>query len=196
MTKERNTLIRDIVALEAKLSPPKQARDTKSSEENIFNALGTLETLVKEACGESFMNDMSYMNHMSYMDDIDDGMDDNFMSYMDEDDDDFDDEDDFDEDIVLAENNSDYPPVAAGAEDEITQEYLDDVLELEKNPASIVTNPSMQDAAPGGHVAMLVRASQRLDKVADYCEKQGNMKLAYHIDRIADSVDTRIKQEA
>jgi len=39
---------------------------------------------------------------------------------------------------------------------------------------------------------LLKQASMRLDKVADYCEKMGNTKLALEIDKIADAVDARI----
>jgi hypothetical protein len=212
--------MREIVALEAQLDPKKPRRQqAKSEEDTILAALGSLESMVKEACGESFMEEeeMSYMDEdmveMSYMDEDEMSyMDEDEMSYMDEvvEDDVMDYEDEMgymdymdgmgiEEDIVLAEGpGTDYPPVPAGAEGEITQDYLDDVLETQENPNSIVTEPSMNDAAPGGEgvTAGLIRASKRLDRVAAYCEQKGSMKLAYKIDQIADAVDARIKKEA
>jgi hypothetical protein len=236
MTKRRNNIRREIASLEAKLNKPsRKARSKKSSEDDILEALGGLEDLVKQACGESFMDDMDYedveisemgymdedMSEMDYMDDdysemgyMDedmsemDYMDDDYseMGYMDEDMDDsemgymdyMDEDMDFEEDVVLAEDGpvSTHPPVQPGAEEDITQDYLDDVLEEEKSPSSIVTEPSIQDAAPGGYVANLKRASARLDRVSEYCEQQGAVKLAYRIDQISDAIDTRIEKEA
>jgi hypothetical protein len=216
MTKRRNNIRREIASLEAKLNKPsRKARSKKSSEDDILEALGGLEDLVKQACGESFMDDMDYedveisemgymdedMSEMDYMDDdysemgyMDEDMDDSEMGYMDYMDEDM----DFEEDVVLAEDGpvSTHPPVQPGAEEDITQDYLDDVLEEEKSPSSIVTEPSIQDAAPGGYVANLKRASARLDRVSEYCEQQGAVKLAYRIDQIADAIDTRIEKEA
>jgi hypothetical protein len=227
MTKRRDNIRSEIASLEAKLArkPRRQARRKKSADDEILTALNGLAVAVKQACGESFMEEgidfeedvapMGYMEEeeapMSWMEDeapmgymeedmedamsyMDDAMD--YMDYMDEDellDDDY-----VDEDIVLAEDGpgTDYPPVPTGAEEEITQDYLDDVLEEEKSPSSIVTDPTIQDAAPGGYVANLKRASARLDRVAAYCEEQGSKKLAFKIDQIADAIDARIKKEA
>jgi len=235
MSKESDAVRREIAALEAELDkrekPTRQAR-SKVSGDNILSALQGLEDLVKNACGESFMDDdvdvemddetmymddeeseMSYMDdeesEMSYMDDDESEsmMDDDLYVEDDEDemfmDDDFDDEDDFDdldddfvdEPVVLEEDLVYASETRPGIEDEINQDSLDDVLEERKDPASIVTDMSMLDAAPTNYVARLKSASARLDKVAAYLEQQGKKKLAFRIDKIADAIDARIKQE-
>jgi hypothetical protein len=207
MTTERNGIRRQIASLEAKLSRKPRRQASESSEYNILQALSGIEAMVKEACGESFMDeDMSMMKYMDEDDDYDVDIDmDDDMDYMDDDmdymgymDDDMDYmgymDDDFEEDILLAEDGTDYPNVPTGAEEEITQDYLDDVLNEFKNPSSIVTDPTIQDVAPGGYVARLMRASSRLDKVAGYCEQQGSKKLAFRIDQIADAIDSKIKE--
>lgn len=176
MSKEREAIRQQIAALEEELNgrePARQAQE-KTAEEEILSALQGLETLVKEACGESFM-DMSYTDDdMSYMDDdMNDGME--------------------VEEIVLATEEA---PVTPGADDDISQDYLDDVLQEEKSPASIVTDTSMLDAAPTGYTARLKSASERLDKVAEYLEQQGREQLALQIDKISDAIDARINKEA
>lgn len=174
MSKEREAIKQEIAALEAELDrrskPARQARE-KTSGDDVLDALKQLEATVKAACGESFMDDV-VLEDESYM-----------QSYMD-------DEIGMEEDAEVFASDSD-----AGAEDEIDQDYLDDVLKEEKDPASIVTDPSMLDAAPTGYVARLKSASARLDRVADYCEKQGRNKLAFEIDQISDAIDARIKKE-
>jgi hypothetical protein len=41
----------------------------------------------------------------------------------------------------------------------------------------------------------LKSASARLDKVAEYLEKNGRRELAFRIDKIADAIDAKVKQE-
>jgi hypothetical protein len=135
---------------------------------------------------------MGYMDEDIMVDESVDYMDEDMMGYM-------------DEDIMVDESMMGYmaegpmtedPHVPAGAEEDITQDYLDDVLETRENPNKIVTEPTIQDAAPGGYVARMMRASKRLDRLAAYCEKEGYMKLAYRLDSYADAIDARIKKEA
>lgn len=194
MSKEREAILADITALEAQLDgkrPARQAR-RKSSGNNILAALGQLEEMVKEACGESFMDDVDTeailealpdeevpgedMDEMGYMDD------ESACGYMD------------DASMMAADEPAAQPAVEDGAEDEIDQDYLDDALETQKNPASVVTDQSMLDAAPTEYVARLKSASARLDRVAAYCEQQGRTKLAFRIDQIADAIDARINE--
>jgi len=187
MSKERDAIRKEIAALEAKLDgkPAPRAR-RKSSGENILAALGQLEAMVKEAYGESFMDDMEMEEDVSVAPAADD---ESVMDWTD------DDEsacgDYMDDDSMMA---ADEAPVEPGAEEDIDQDYLDDALEMEKSPASIVTDQSMLDAAPTGYVARLRSASARLDRVAAYCEQQGQTKLALRIDKIADAIDARIKK--
>jgi hypothetical protein len=224
MSKESDAIRQEIAALEAELDerkkPTRQAQ--KTSGEDILTALHGLEKMVKSACGETYMGDEESMmggpvvmmdddmddeSACGYMDDDESEMymDDESEMYMDDDlvdepvvldeEDDFDDFDDEpidleEEDIVYASETE------PGIEDEITQDYLDDVLEEEKEPDNIVTDESMLDTAPTGYVARLKSASARLDRVADYLEKQGRKELALRIDKISDAIDARIKKEA
>jgi hypothetical protein len=123
---------------------------------------------------------MSYMDMeeapMSYMD-----MEEVPMSYM-----------DMEEDYMYASEED-----PSGAEEEITQDYLSDVVKL-RGEEGLATEPSMEDAARSAgmsSVDYLKRASARLDKVATYLEKHGQVKVAYRLDKMADAIDARIKKE-
>lgn len=208
MSKESDAVRRQIAALEAELNQRQpSAKARKSTKETLLSEIRQLEAKVKNACGESFMDDEPEMymgdeSEMGYMDDDIESEED--VDFMDDDlvdepvvleedideFDDFDDTDDFEEDLVFASEESD------DVEDEISQDYLEEVLEEVRDPDTIVTNPSMLDAAPTNYVARLKSASARLDKVANYLEQKGNKKLALRIDKIADAIDARIKQEA
>jgi hypothetical protein len=200
MSKESDAIRQEIAALEAELDErekPTRQTQKKTSGEDILAALGGLEEMVKTACGETFMDD-DEVSMSGWMEDDDEV---SMGGYMDDDDviDEpvvleeaapVDLEEDEEEDIVYASE------VKPGIEDEITQDYLDDVLEEEKEPDDIVTDETMLETAPTEYVARLMRASSRLDKVADYLEKQGRTELALRIDKISDAIDARIKKEA
>ena len=168
---ERNDIRSQIAALEEELDRREGKTSRKANDSDpLVDAFRKLETAVKVACGESFMDDMAIEEDVEVVpvDDMDE------MSYMDE------------------ESEMDY----MATEDDIDQDYLDDVLEEEKNPASIVDEPSMLETAPTGYTARLKSASERLDKVAGMLEEQGNKKMALRIDTIADAIDARIAEEA
>ena len=81
-----------------------------------------------------------------------------------------------------------------GIEDEITQDYLSEMVNL-VHGEELDTDDSMLDAARNGSeeaVKLLKRASARLDRVATYLEKNGRAKQALRIDMIADAIDARI----
>lgn len=190
MSREKEALARDIAELEDMLKTRKAAKaapKTRVSKSQVVAAIDEVEKMVtamygdESACGGGLAMDES---EMLYMDDDDD-----FEEY---------DDDDFEEDIVFA--SEDEP----GIEDEITQDYLDDVLEEEKNPASIDTDETMLETAPTGYeassakkayVARLKRASARLDKVSTYVEQQGDVEMALRLDKMADAIDARIAKE-
>lgn len=205
MSKESDGIRKEIAALEAELDKrEKPTHQATEPEDEILAALDSLSGLVKSACGESFMEDDDDEAEMSYSDDEAETSysdDEAEMSYSDDlvdepivldDEFDFEDdlEDDLEDDIVYASEYSE------DIEEEINQDYLDEVLEEVRPNDTITTDDSMLDAAPTGYVARLKSASSRLDKVANYLEKQGNPKLAERIDMIADAIDTRIQQEA
>ena len=80
-----------------------------------------------------------------------------------------------------------------GIEDQITQDYLDDVAELRPGAEELSTAPSMLSVAPTEYTARLRKASTRLDTVAEYLEKNGRTELAFRIDKISDAIEARIK---
>lgn len=182
---ERNDIRRQIAALEEELDRREGKASRKANDSDpLVDAFRKLEAAVKAACGESFMDDVDTEEILEALPDEEvpgDDMDE--MSYMDMD-------DDMDDDMAYMEYMSE------DSEDQIDQDYLDDVVKEEKNPADVTTNDSMLDAAPTGYVARLMSASRRLDRVADELEKQGNKKMAFRIDKIADAIDARIAEEA
>lgn len=139
----------------------------------------------------------------SGLDDLDDLNDDDDLEGLDELDelDDLDDDDDLDglddddlddDDILLASEEKD------GVEDEITQDYLDE-MEEETDTDDVSTEDSVLDASPtkmaSSRIDRLRSASRRLDRLADYVEKHGEKRMAEKLDRIANAVDAQIKKE-
>ena len=104
-----------------------------------------------------------------------------------------DDEDDDEEDEKAEEKKaSEVDP--SGIEEEITQDRFTEVERLEHG-TELADGPSVGAVAPtkSEYVARLKNASVRLDKVAEYLEKNGRRALAFRIDKIADAIDARIK---
>ena len=104
-----------------------------------------------------------------------------------------DDDDDKDEATCASEK-------APGIEDEITQDKFSEV-EGERHGEELATFDSMEEAgrqvgrksvASDEYVARMKKASERLDRVAEYLEKNGRRELAFRIDKIADAIDSRI----
>jgi len=75
-----------------------------------------------------------------------------------------------------------------GIEDEITQDSFDEVEE-ELGADDIATEDTTKDVVASEYVGRLSEASSRLDRVASYLEKNGQVKLAFRIDRLADALD-------
>ena len=123
-----------------------------------------------------------------------------------------DDEDDFDDELAVIEPTETEEMVeltmddvtgdemgcakasemSPGIEDEINQDYLDDVAKLRPGAVELSTAPSMLSVAPTEYTARLKKASARLDAVADYLEKNGRTELAFRIDKISDAIEARI----
>ena len=89
---------------------------------------------------------------------------------------------------------------APGIEDEITQDKFSEV-EGEEHGEELATADSMEEVgrqvgrktvASDEYVARMKKASERLDRVAEYLEKHGRRELAFRIDKIADAIDSRI----
>lgn len=111
-------------------------------------------------------------------------------------------EDTFDdglEDEVFATGPKFGSETKPGVEDRISQDYLSEVEKV-AHGEELTTDDSMLAVSPTKHVASeeyvarLRRASERLDKVATYLERQGRVKLAARIDKISDAIDARAKQ--
>ena len=79
-----------------------------------------------------------------------------------------------------------------GIEDEITQDADDEVAE-EVGAEDIATHDSVKEVT-ASRVDRLKEASMRLDRVASYLERKGQVKLAYRIDRLADALDMEISK--
>jgi len=78
-----------------------------------------------------------------------------------------------------------------GVEEEITQKRFTEVEDLEHG-TELETGDSMLDIAPTEYVARLMKASDRLDRVADYLQGTGREALAKRVDMIANAVDERV----
>ena len=104
-------------------------------------------------------------------------------------DDDDDDEVPVNEEPVEVESSESAP----GIEDEITQDKFREVEDT-RHGTELSSGPTMRSVAPTNYTARLMQASVRLDKVAEYLEKNGRNQLAFRIDKIADAIDSHLKQ--
>jgi len=200
----QNSLKREIRAAERRLASLRKkasASRRPTASEVILAEIAQIEE--KLACGEmgapmeapmSYMEMEESMDYMDYMDmDMDMDMDDDII-IEDDLDDDFDDEMSY---MEMEEPMGYMHAADEGVEDEITQDYLSDVVNL-MGKGDLATEPSMEDAARDASmtsVDFLKRASARLDRVSNYLEKNGQVKIAFRLDKMADAVDARIKQE-
>jgi hypothetical protein len=172
MSKEK--LMERIAALEKTIGNAKSA-----SEQNSRKSLvAEIESLEKRLNG-------------CYMDDTAEPTLDDLQTVLGMDDDD--DDDDESVKASLADPN--------GIEEEITQDRFSEV-ESERHGEELASADSMLEvgrevgrkpvASAKEYVARLMQASDRLDKVAEYLEKNGRRSLAFKIDRISDAIDARI----
>lgn len=106
-----------------------------------------------------------------------------------DDDDDADDEVPVNEEPVEVESSESAP----GIEDEITQDKFREVEDT-RHGTELSSGPTMRSVAPTNYTARLMQASTRLDRVAEYLEKHGRNQLAFRIDKIADAIDSHLKQ--
>jgi hypothetical protein len=104
-----------------------------------------------------------------------------------------DDEDDEDDGVVASLKDP------SGIEEEITQDKFSEV-ESERHGEELASAGSMLEVGrevgrktvASDSVARLMKASERLDKVAAYLEKHGRNNLAFKVDKIADAIDAKI----
>ena len=76
----------------------------------------------------------------------------------------------------------------SGIEEEITQDYLDEVAdEVDKDDVG----EEMGDTVDS-KIARYKEASMRLDRVAEYLESNGKLAIARRIDALADAIDAEI----
>lgn len=102
-----------------------------------------------------------------------------------------DDDDDDDSDDVVESSIVD----PDGVEERITQDFLSEMQGI-THGEQLTTAPSMLDVARKAYVARMRAASARLDRVAEYLEKQGKVETAYKVDRLADEIDANAKEVA
>ena len=86
----------------------------------------------------------------------------------------------------------------SGKSDDQVQEILD-VDEKGQDIETVVDKPESEQEAldiekPDTVLARYQEASRRLDRVAEALEAQGNVKMAYRVDKVADTVDREIKK--
>lgn len=106
-----------------------------------------------------------------------------------------DDDDDEDDDDCLSASLKD----PSGIEEQITQDKFTE-MEGETHGEELATFDSILEegrqvgrkTTASEYVARLRKASDRLDRVADYLEKHGRRDLAFRIDKVADAIDARI----
>jgi hypothetical protein len=147
--------------------------------------IGDVELEVGDAAPVEVLDDGVVEEDFMDMDDEFMDMDDEFM--------DMDDGEEFCDGMMASEKEA--SESRPGIEDQITQDYLSEVVDL-RHGEELDTDASMLDTARNGSEEAVVRlksASARLDKVATYLEKNGRTKLALHIDKIADAIDARIE---
>jgi len=174
----RRSLAAEIAALERRIDGMYMDEDLAVVEEDVAGVPVSVDELVVEPV--ALMDDEAMQDEELELDEV--GQDDDVMDEMTLED-------------VEPEAGCMASESKPGVEDEINQDYLDDVLKLRDTPESIVTAPSMLDVArtsSNEYVARVKTATARLDRVADYLEKQGQRKLALRIDTISDALDARI----
>lgn len=185
----RKSLVREIEALSDALGISRKAQMYQDEDE--------VEEVMQEI--DEFLDEEDYEDEVE-LDDLEDEVeldeedfDDEVDEFAQEDDDEI--SQDVEELLQALEEDDDVPVMASemeeGIEDEINQDYLDDVVEL-RDKEDLATDDTMLDTAPTDYKAMMKKASARLDRVATYFEKTGRSKLAYRIDCIADSIDAQL----
>jgi len=97
-------------------------------------------------------------------------------------------DEDFDLELESMYSSEDEP----GVEDEITQDYLDEVEKEEGKDKKVPTEDSVKEAK----VSKFKEASRRLDRVASYFEKSGRKDLALRIDKLSSALDKETKKLA
>jgi hypothetical protein len=155
--------------------PAEEAPKAKKSSEDLVDEVA-LDTDMGEGAIEAAMREAGFGDMLPVEVESDDMMvdvmDDGFGTDMDE--------------VMSAFTASETKP---GIEDEITQDSLDEVAE-EVGADDIATEDATIDVVSSSYVGRLTEASRRLDRVASYLEKTGQVKLAFRVDRLADALDS------
>jgi len=208
MDKEAMSLRAEIAALERELDGGKTSRQASDdSRKTILAEIEELEERLGDEAGCGYMGDEDVAvpeeSSMSWMEDDDetefDGPVASKNRKADEDEDDEDEEDEGGEEVEAS-------LAAPGIEDEITTDKFAEVEKI-RGKTGIPTNPSAADAARESqkrwstaarkaYCVRLMKASDRLDRVAEYLERHGRKDLALRVDKVADAVDARIRKEA
>jgi hypothetical protein len=189
-----------VAALERKLgiqAAARQPRTLIAEIEDVEKRIEAMGYMDDEVVLDEPVEDMSFMDDDDDLDDFDDigeepVVEEDIVDFMDMD-------TDMDEDYCDGSGpmmGSEREAAKPGVENDIDQDYLSEVVDLVSGGDSEVTNKSMLDTARSGseeRVALLKRASVRLDRVATHLEKTGRKKMAFKIDQISDAIDARIK---
>lgn len=185
----KKMLLAEISRLEGLLSGNRRAEEVK--DETACKAKKSSEDLVDDLGIDKDMGDGAPVAGIDDLD-LDFGEEPTFDSF----------DVDFESDPVSDELLGDYDGIGvmdsfvaseteSGIEDEISQDSLSEV-QSEVGADNIPTNESTKDVV--AYDARLAEASARLDRVASYVEKQGDKRLAFRLDRMADMIDQERKK--
>ena len=201
MEKSAAELRAEINRLAAKLDamdgqPAKKEASTKSASRTLLAEIDDLEEQIAGMYAKDEDEDDKTAASKKADDDTDDADADDITADDDADKDDVEedkkaDDDDADDKVDEEITSSEAAP---GIEDEITQDKFGEVEDT-RHGKELSSGPSMRSIAPTNYTARLKQASARLDRVADYLEKQGRKQLALRVDKIADAIDQNIQEE-
>jgi hypothetical protein len=107
--------------------------------------------------------------------------------FMDEDDDELLDEDEFMDDDIIGEDEFMAGEYETDIDDEISQDYLDDV---EEAAGVTLQTTDIRNA----NARKYKGAVKKLEAIATHLEKHGRKKVAYRLDQICDRIDSEIRK--
>lgn len=105
------------------------------------------------------------------------------------------------------DNEDDAPPSEAAAPEATPEAIEASIRRLQARIAAIERNaeddededeaeeaPEAEEPVEARRASLLASATRRLDRVADYLEKNGKKVLAYRIDRVSDAIERKISK--
>ena len=167
-------LRRELDGTDESFDRPRYRREAKSSQPKHRRARGRYmdDALVEDEFMDDALVEDVLVEDDEFMDE--DDLDDEFM------DDDIIGEDEFMAGLVEYETEG-------GIDDDISQDYLDDVLE---STGVSVQTTDIRDA----NARKYKGAVRKLEAIANHLEQHGRKKVAYRLDQICDRIDSEIRK--